>query len=248
MLTNKLNQDFKNDFLNLQYEAAKLFHCLNDTVSSVELIFDFISKSYSSLDSLTNENKELWSRSVLKLVKYAQLDQNNLRQVFIDNANNLLKLLQNVNEPLINSSALKQNDQLVGKLIHLSTVGCPTLAKTWIKLGHWSYRWARKLIDETEKKSENDKLFEYGDLNGYYKLAAKSYFKFLSLRESDLEDTNVTATLRLLKLIVRHSPVLKEILENGLKTTPIDPWKTVILQLFARLGNFFFRFKFFQLN
>ena len=239
LLTNKLNKDFKNDFLNLQYEAAKLFHCLDDTKSSVELIFDFISKSYSSLDNLTTEGKELWSRSVLKLVKYAQIDQNNLSQVFIENANNLCKLLQNVNEPyIINSSALKQNDLLVGKLIHLSTIGCPSLGKTWVKLGHWSYRWARKLIDENEKKSENDKLFEYGEnLYGFYKLAAKSYFKFLSLRENDLEDTNVTATLRLLKLIVRHSPILKEILEDGLKSTPIDPWKTIILQLFARLGH-----------
>lgn len=242
LLTNKLNKDYKNDFLNLQYEAAKLFHCLNDTKSSVEIIFDFISKSYSSsLDSLSVEGKELWSRSVLKLVKYAQIDQNNLNQVFIENANNLCKILQDVNEPYIyiNSSAIKQNDLLVGKLIHLSTIGCPSLAKTWIKLGHWSYRWARKLIDENEKKSENDKLFEYGEggLYGFYKLAAKSYFKFLSLRENDLEDTNVTATLRLLKLIVRHSPVLKDILEEGLKSTPIDPWKTIILQLFARLGH-----------
>lgn len=57
LLTNKLNKDFKNDFLNLQYEAAKLFHCLDDTKSSVELIFDFISKSYSSLDSLTTEGR-----------------------------------------------------------------------------------------------------------------------------------------------------------------------------------------------
>lgn len=95
------------------------------------------------------------------------------------------------------------------------------------------------MIDEVEKKSENDKLFEYGEgsLYAFYKLAAKSYFKFLSLRENDLEDTNVTATLRLLKLIVRHSPILKDILEDGLKTTPIDPWKTIILQLFARLGK-----------
>lgn len=135
LLTNKLNKDFKNDFLNLQYEAAKLFHCLDDTKSSVELIFDFISKSYSSLDSLTTEGKEIWSRSVLKLVKYAQIDQNNLNQIFIENANNLCKLLQNVNEPYINSSALNQNDLLVGKLIHLSTIGCPALAKTWVKLG-----------------------------------------------------------------------------------------------------------------
>lgn len=158
--------------------------------------------------------------------------------MFIENANNLCKLLQNVNEPYVNSSAIKQNDLLVGKLIHLSTIGCPSLAKTWVKLGHWSYRWARKLIDENEKKSENDKLFEYGEgLYGFYKLAAKSYFKFLSLRENDLEDTNVTATLRLLKLIVRHSPILKEILEDGLKSTPIDPFKTIILQLFARLGH-----------
>lgn len=72
LLTNKLNKDFKNDFLNLQYEAAKLFHCLDDTKSSVELIFDFISKSYSSLDSLTTEGEFRFWKNLFRLSQFLE--------------------------------------------------------------------------------------------------------------------------------------------------------------------------------
>lgn len=47
----------------------------------------------------------------------------------------------------------------------------------------------------------------------------------------------VTATLRLLRLIVKHALGLQEVLEEGLSMTPSDPWKVIIPQLFSRLNH-----------
>ncbi|KAH8386774.1 hypothetical protein KR093_002440, partial [Drosophila rubida] len=85
----------------------------------------------------------------------------------------------------------------------------------------------------------------------YYKQAAHAYFHYLSLKASDeqpasgqgqqrfhVDDSNmVTTTLRLLRLIVKHASGLQEVLEQGLKTTPIGPWKVIIPQLFSRLNH-----------
>ena len=40
-----------------------------------------------------------------------------------------------------------------------------------------------------------------------------------------LDDMNVTATLRLLRLLVKYAGELKAELENGFATTPTKPWK-----------------------
>ncbi|XP_032597282.1 serine/threonine-protein kinase Smg1 [Drosophila grimshawi] len=79
----------------------------------------------------------------------------------------------------------------------------------------------------------------------YYKAAAHSYFHYLSLKGSGtqqsrfhVDDSNmVTTTLRLLRLIVKHASGLQDVLEQGLKTTPIGPWKVIIPQLFSRLNH-----------
>ncbi|KAH8396306.1 hypothetical protein KR222_007688, partial [Zaprionus bogoriensis] len=96
----------------------------------------------------------------------------------------------------------------------------------------------------------------------YYKEAARSYFHYLSLKAGtgtshgsssssnmqqqqqqqhqrfQVDDSNmVTTTLRLLRLIVKHASGLQEVLEQGLKTTPIGPWKVIIPQLFSRLNH-----------
>lgn len=93
----------------------------------------------------------------------------------------------------------------------------------------------------------------------YYKEAARSYFQYLSLKGTGtgvhggsgvgfvgcmqqqrfhVDDNNmVTTTLRLLRLIVKHASGLQEVLEQGLKTTPIGPWKVIIPQLFSRLNH-----------
>lgn len=98
----------------------------------------------------------------------------------------------------------------------------------------------------------------------YYSLAAEAYFKFLHLtsahdettdleapedrdansrtqNEADMESSSscsrITATLRLLRLIVKHAHGLQDVLESGLAATPTTPWMVIIPQLFARLNH-----------
>nr|CAB3266393.1 serine/threonine-protein kinase SMG1 [Phallusia mammillata] len=75
-----------------------------------------------------------------------------------------------------------------------------------------------------------------------YRLAAHAYFKFLSLNSGDqasqkYDDGNVTATLRLLRLLVKHALELQSTLKNGIATAPTSPWRGIIPQLFSRLNH-----------
>ncbi|XP_034250537.1 serine/threonine-protein kinase SMG1 [Thrips palmi] len=74
-----------------------------------------------------------------------------------------------------------------------------------------------------------------------YQLSAVAYFKFLQLcgqEEACTEDcSTVTASLRLLRLVVKHALELQSVLEAGLAATPTAPWKAIIPQLFSRMGH-----------
>lgn len=84
----------------------------------------------------------------------------------------------------------------------------------------------------------------------YYEMAADAYFKYLQLATQSQDDnfnkvesnaqtsanednagnencSVVTATLRILRLIVKHALGLQEVLEEGLETTPTSPWKVI---------------------
>ena len=67
----------------------------------------------------------------------------------------------------------------------------------------------------------------------HYQLSARAYFTFLKLSGSQassspgLDDMNVTATLRLLRLLVKYAGELKSELEAGFSSTPTKPWKGV---------------------
>lgn len=80
-------------------------------------------------------------------------------------------------------------------------------------------------------------------LYAYYELSADAYFKYLLLVTSaesvsnSAEYNTITATLRLLRLIVKHAIVLQTVLDNGLANTPTQPWKIIIPQLFSRLNH-----------
>ncbi|XP_050541278.1 serine/threonine-protein kinase SMG1 [Daktulosphaira vitifoliae] len=71
---------------------------------------------------------------------------------------------------------------------------------------------------------------------GYYQLSAQSYFKFLQLCSSYQEES-IAATLRLLRLTVKHALELQGSLEEGLSNTPTKPWRSIIPQLFSRLSH-----------
>lgn len=53
----------------------------------------------------------------------------------------------------------------------------------------------------------------------------------------DADCSTITATLRLLRLIVKHALELQVVLEAGLASTPTRPWKGIIPQLFSRLNH-----------
>ncbi|KYQ50767.1 Serine/threonine-protein kinase SMG1 [Trachymyrmex zeteki] len=72
----------------------------------------------------------------------------------------------------------------------------------------------------------------------YYELSANAYFKYLQLANNDSNECDtITATLRLLRLVVKHALELQNVLEAGLSTTPTAPWKEIIPQLFSRLSH-----------
>ncbi|KAG0722298.1 Serine/threonine-protein kinase SMG1 [Chionoecetes opilio] len=70
--------------------------------------------------------------------------------------------------------------------------------------------------------------------------SARAYFRFLKISHGNSVsqmDQCTIATLRLLRLMVKHASELREVLEKGLAETPTKPWKTIIPQLFARLNH-----------
>lgn len=85
------------------------------------------------------------------------------------------------------------------------------------------------------------------DTYSFYEMAAECYFKYLQLATQTQDDalangsntsddgeftencSIVTATLRILRLIVKHALGLQEVLEAGLETTPTSPWKVIII-------------------
>ncbi|XP_064619648.1 serine/threonine-protein kinase SMG1-like isoform X2 [Lineus longissimus] len=76
----------------------------------------------------------------------------------------------------------------------------------------------------------------------YYQLSAKAYFTYLKQNGEVWNgktnmDGNITATLRLLRLLVKHAWELRGVLEDGLAHTPTTPWKGIIPQLFSRLSH-----------
>jgi PI-3-kinase-related kinase SMG-1 len=72
----------------------------------------------------------------------------------------------------------------------------------------------------------------------YHETAAKSYFKFIALSSGSAKEQRViSATLRLLQLIVKHSLELQDVLQEGLAETPSRCWRAIIPQLFSRLNH-----------
>lgn len=62
------------------------------------------------------------------------------------------------------------------------------------------------------------------------------YF-FISAAKDINNCETITATLRLLRLVVKHAAELQNVLESGLSSTPTSPWKEIIPQLFSRLSH-----------
>jgi hypothetical protein len=223
--------------IKFQLEGAKLIYSFGDSRAAVDALLKCTSNllSKSNVD-VGDQNMEILSRSLLTLVKYLQLDLKYFEHLNSVSHPALSLILHRFDDHIDCEQSLGQSESLILKLLLFSVNNYPELAKSWYTLGAWSYRWGRKLIDFEEDKLEHRSITKEDNAYAFYKLAATSYFKFLQIsNHTGCEDVN--ATLRLLRLILKHAPEMREILEEGLSKTPTEPWKNIILQLFSRLNH-----------
>uniref|UniRef100_A0A2C9LZC5 non-specific serine/threonine protein kinase n=1 Tax=Biomphalaria glabrata TaxID=6526 RepID=A0A2C9LZC5_BIOGL len=51
------------------------------------------------------------------------------------------------------SSTLLESEAIIGRLLHLSSIQSPILAKSWFTLAGWCYKWGRKAVDNASNGS-----------------------------------------------------------------------------------------------
>lgn len=141
--------------------------------------------------------------------------------------------------------ALQQDDDeddMVDVIWRQLTTSCPWLGEAGQQVTDGLIRVWRRVVD---------RIF------GLYRVSCHAYFTFLKLNAGQVlvdeddpklllschngkqsnDDVIVMATLRLLRLLVKHAGELREGLELGLASTPTSPWRRIIPQLFSRLNH-----------
>eukprot|EP00064_Thunnus_orientalis_P012320 superscaffoldBa00001877_g12355 len=141
--------------------------------------------------------------------------------------------------------ALQQEDDeddMVDVIWRQLTASCPWLGEAGQPVTDGLIRVWRRVVD---------RIF------GLYRISCQAYFTFLKLNAGQVpideddpklllsyhnskqsnDDVIVMATLRLLRLLVKHAGELREGLELGLASTPTAPWRGIIPQLFSRLNH-----------
>ncbi|XP_041828579.1 serine/threonine-protein kinase SMG1 isoform X2 [Melanotaenia boesemani] len=141
--------------------------------------------------------------------------------------------------------ALQQEDEeddMVDVIWRQLTSSCPWLDEAGQVVTDGLIRVWRRVVD---------RIF------GLYRVSCHAYFTFLKLNAGQVpvdeddpklllschnnkqsnDDVIVMATLRLLRLLVKHAGELREGLELGIASTPTAPWRGIIPQLFSRLNH-----------
>ncbi|CAC5378702.1 unnamed protein product [Mytilus coruscus] len=129
--------------------------------------------------SLLLQCNELSARSLLTIVKWLQIDHKNLSsltsQLRIEGDSSVLShniqlllevetrgsrkklgiVLEDADHDLKigDNPILSHSDRVIGQILHLSTMECPTLSKSWFTLAGWCYKWGRKSVDNASHGS-----------------------------------------------------------------------------------------------
>lgn len=179
-------------------------------------------------------------------------DLNNIKDLIPNASDNDIEMISNVLD-LHKVSA--EDEELVSNSDEISST---ELIESQLRqiaiLSECSTETLHKIIEIWRLANKN--------IYSFYEMAAEAYFKYLQLSTQTQDDafgnvTNtaddgksnencsvVTATLRILRLIVKHALGLQEVLEQGLETTPTSPWKVISLLLLRVLSQDFNRLKF----
>ncbi|XP_043946465.1 serine/threonine-protein kinase SMG1-like [Protopterus annectens] len=173
-------------------------------------------------DNISEEDKE---------TIYGILGQAMCRPAGIQDEDIALQITENEDE----------EDDMVDVIRRQLVTGCP-----------WLHDLDEAVVDGFIKvwRKVVDRIFSL------YKLSCQAYFTFLKLNAGQVcidgndarillnsaskqsnDDVIVMATLRLLRLLVKHAGELRQGLEHGLATTPTAPWRGIIPQLFSRLNH-----------
>ncbi|MGH0131962.1 UNVERIFIED_CONTAM: hypothetical protein FKN15_008622 [Acipenser sinensis] len=135
-----------------------------------------------------------------------------------------------------------EEDDMVDVIWRQLLSSCPWLSEVEESITEGLIRVWRRVVD---------RIF------GLYRVSCRAYFTFLKLNAGQVpineedpklllnhedgkqsnDDVIVMATLRLLRLLVKHAGELREELELGLESTPTAPWRGIIPQLFSRLNH-----------
>ncbi|KAK6476140.1 serine/threonine-protein kinase SMG1-like isoform X1 [Huso huso] len=135
-----------------------------------------------------------------------------------------------------------EEDDMVDVIWRQLLSSCPWLSEVEESISEGLIRVWRRVVD---------RIF------GLYRVSCRAYFTFLKLNAGQVpineedpklllshedgkqsnDDVIVMATLRLLRLLVKHAGELREELELGLASTPTAPWRGIIPQLFSRLNH-----------
>ena len=99
--------------------------------------------------------------------------------------------------------------------------------------------WRLQLPDNCVEKLEGLADQIKNRIYDQFALAAKSYFQFLHLQNSTNEGGSdlITAVLRILRIFIRYAVPLSSLYSQEFASTPVEPWKHVLPQLFSRLHN-----------
>ncbi|XP_069036868.1 serine/threonine-protein kinase SMG1 isoform X1 [Lepisosteus oculatus] len=135
-----------------------------------------------------------------------------------------------------------EEDDMVDVIWRQLLSSCPWLSEAEERVTEGLIRVWRRVVD---------RIFSL------YRVSCRAYFTFLKLNAGQVpiseddpklllsddpgnqsnDDMIVMATLRLLRLLVKHAGELRESLELGLASTPTAPWRGIIPQLFSRLNH-----------
>ena len=141
--------------------------------------------------------------------------------LFLRGATNSIKLNNsNENEICLNQQTEINNDKFAQEVRSLLNENCQSLSAECIE----------SLID-TWRHLANKVYY-------FHRIASKAYFTYLNLSaQSSQNEGNISATLRILKILIKYATELKDDLQKGLAKTPTQPWLLTIPQLFCRLNH-----------
>ena len=237
-----INESNLIDMIKFNVEACKLLQAFDNGRTGIDRLVDCLINANKFIhESCAESVRENYSKAVISLVRCLQNDRGYVYSMSSSEKDKFLEIFKDIHLD-VNCQLPNFDDCEIacGKLLLMCVQDSPSLPDAWFEFGAWNYCWGHRLIEiEDLEKADNDEPFEHEEtLYTFYRMAAKSFFKYLHLdSSSDVENNNILVTLRLLRLIVKHASELREVLEDGLSKTPTGPWKNIILQLFARLGH-----------